>query len=85
MQPVLPEKVTVRSSPENSPISFANCLLQISTHGRGGRVGRDRGVGRDLGVALGVGVGLTLGGGVVVAVGVGVVLGVGVGEVIHLG
>jgi len=56
---------------------FRELRIQISTHGRGGRVGRDRGVGRDLGVALGVGVGLTLGDGV--AVGVGVVLGVGVG------
>ena len=58
---------------------FLRQLLQISTYGRGGRVGRDRGVGRDLGVALGVGVGLTLGDGVAVGVGVGVALGVGVG------
>ena len=48
-------------------------------HGRGGRLGRDRGVGRDLGLALGGGVGLALGDGVAVGLGDGVALGVGVG------
>jgi hypothetical protein len=59
--------------------NFRAQLLRTSTHGRGGKLGRNRGVGRDLGVALGVGVGLTLGDGVAVGVGVGVALGVGVG------